>query len=122
MNGRDVGARYDGTFNKGGQGSSYIGDCARKSVGTVAGLNDAEHNNIQNFIKAQMAAFEKGAGWIFWTWKNEAAPEWHFQNLTAAGMIPQPLSSAGKSNSSLDDDVDHQVVLIRVVASSGICG
>lgn len=24
--------------------------------------------------------------------QTESAPEWHFQNLTAAGIIPQPLT------------------------------
>ncbi|KAK4626524.1 Glucan 1,3-beta-glucosidase [Fulvia fulva] len=94
LNGRGIGARYDGTFNKDGQGSSYIGSCDGKFQGTVAGLGEADRNNIASFIRAQIAAYEKADGWIFWTWKNEAAPEWHFKDLAAAGMIPQPFSSA----------------------------
>ena len=90
LNGRGIGARYDGTY----PGSSYIGSCDGKYQGTVAGLGLADHNNIKSFISAQISAFEKAAGWIFWTWKNEVAPEWHFQNLTRAGLIPQPFSSA----------------------------
>lgn len=97
LNGRGVGARYDGTYDNNGQGSSYIGSCDGKYDGTVAGLGEADHNNIKSFIEAQMVGFEKGAGWIFWTWKNENAPEWHFQNLTRAGLVPQPFSSASKS-------------------------
>lgn len=97
LNGRGVGARYDGSYNYNGQGSSYIGSCDAKTTGTVAGLGEADHNNIKTFINAQMAAYEKAAGWIFWTWKNEAAPEWHFKNLTEAGMIPQPLGQYGMS-------------------------
>ncbi|KAF7188425.1 Glucan 1,3-beta-glucosidase [Pseudocercospora fuligena] len=89
LNGRNVGARYDGTFNKNGQGSSYIGNCAGKATGTVAGLSQTDKNNIKGFIGAQIAAYEKAAGWIFWTWKNEAAPEWHFKNLTDAGLVPR---------------------------------
>lgn len=80
-----------------GQGSSSIGSCDGKYSGTVEGLGDADRNNIKSFIEAQMVAFEKAAGWIFWAWKNEAAPEWHFQNLTAAGLVPQPLDSASES-------------------------
>ncbi|KJX98941.1 glucan 1,3-beta-glucosidase A like protein [Zymoseptoria brevis] len=94
LNGRNIGARYDGTFNKDGQGSSYIGNCAGKSVGTVAGLSDADKGNVKSFVSAQISAYEKADGWIFWTWKNEAAPEWHFRNLTRAGLVPQPLSAA----------------------------
>lgn len=74
LNGRGVGARYDGTYNNNGQGSSYIGSCDGKYTGTVAGLGLADHNNIQSFIQAQMTAFEKAAGWIFWTWHTESAP------------------------------------------------
>ena len=98
LNGRGVGARYDGTYNFNGQSSSQIGSCDGKYSGTVSGLGSADRNNIKSFIEAQIVAFEKAAGWIFWTWKNEAAPEWHFQNLTQAGLIPQPLSSASKLN------------------------
>ena len=94
LNGRGIGARYDGTYNVNGQGSSYIGSCDGKYSGTVSGLSLADHNNIQAFINAQISAFEKADGWIFWTWKNEAAPEWHFQDLLRAGMVPQPFSSA----------------------------
>ena len=32
-------------------------------------------------------------GWIFWTWKNEGAPEWHMKDLLAAGIFPQPLTA-----------------------------
>ncbi|CAK4033692.1 glycoside hydrolase family 5 [Lecanosticta acicola] len=95
LNGRGVGARYDGSYNYNGQGSSYIGSCDAKTTGTVAGLGEADHNNIKSFIQAQMAAYEKANGWIFWAWKNEAAPEWHFKNLTEAGMVPQPLGQYG---------------------------
>lgn len=117
LNGRGIGARYDGTFNKDGQGSSYIGSCDGKFQGTVAGLSEADHNNIASFIRAQIAAFEKADGWIFWTWKNEAAPEWHFKDLAAAGMIPQPLSSAGRPFSAfrLNDSLTD-------VSPAGACG
>jgi glucan 1,3-beta-glucosidase len=94
LNGRGVGARYDGSFNKDGQGSYYIGDCAGKSVGTVAGLSADDKSNIAAFIQAQIAAYEKADGWIFWTWKNEGAPEWHFQDLVRTGLVPQPFESA----------------------------
>ncbi|KAH9886857.1 glucan 1,3-beta-glucosidase precursor [Xylariomycetidae sp. FL2044] len=93
LNGRGVGARYDGTFNYNGETSSYIGSCDGKSSTTVAELSEAERTNISNFINAQMTAYEKAAGWIFWTWKTENAPEWNFRDLANAGVIPQPLSS-----------------------------
>jgi len=96
LNGRGVGARYDGSYNYNGGTSSYIGSCDGKTTGTVAGLSQTDKDNINRFITAQVAAYEKAAGWIFWTWKNEAAPEWHFKNLTEAGVMPN-LSNAASS-------------------------
>jgi len=94
LNGRGIGARYDGTYNVDGTGSSYIGSCDGKYSGSVSNLSSADYWNIKNFISAQINAFEKADGWIFWCWKNEAAPEWHFQDLARGGLVPQPLSSA----------------------------
>lgn len=89
LNGRGVGARYDGSY----AGSTAIGSCDGKYSGTVAALSAADKSNIGHFIEAQLDAFEEAAGWIFWTWKNEAAPEWHMQDLLAAGIFPQPLTA-----------------------------
>lgn len=69
LNGRGVGARYDGTYNYNGQSSSYIGSCDGKYSGTVAGLDATYRENIGKFIEAQLDGYEKAAGWIFWTWK-----------------------------------------------------
>ncbi|KAI1636144.1 putative Exo-beta-1,3-glucanase [Biscogniauxia mediterranea] len=88
LNGRGVGARYDGTYNWDSQGSSYIGSCAGKVSGTVNKLSQADRDNIKNFINAQIVAYEKAAGWIFWAWKTESAPEWSFRDLFNAGIIP----------------------------------
>ncbi len=89
LNGLGQGARYDGTF----PGSSYVGDCAGKYTGTVAEMSQVDQTNLAYFVEAQLDAYEQHTGWIFWAWKTESAPEWHFQNLTAAGLIPQPLTS-----------------------------
>jgi len=89
LNGKNKGARYDGTF----EGSSKVGDCTGKSTGSVAGLSNDDKNNIGRFIEAQLDAFEKASGWIFWTWKTEGAPEWDMQDLLANGIFPQPLDS-----------------------------
>lgn len=88
LNGKDKGARYDGTFD----GSSKVGECTGKSTGTVAGLSSTDKTNIRKFIEAQLDGYEKASGWIFWTWKNEAAPEWHMQDLLSNGLFPQPLT------------------------------
>ncbi len=89
LNGLGKGARYDGTF----PGSSKVGSCDGKYTGTVAGLSQDDRDNISHFIDAQLDAYEQHTGWIFWTWKTESAPEWHMQDLLAAGLFPQPLTS-----------------------------
>lgn len=64
LNGYGKGARYNGTFTGYG-GSSYVGSCAGKDVGTVAGLSPTDKTNIAKFIEAQLDAYEKHSGWIF---------------------------------------------------------
>ena len=68
LNGRGTGARFDGTYHGYG-GSSYVGSCDRKDKGSIADLHDDEKAKIKTFIKAQMNAYEKTAGWIYWTCK-----------------------------------------------------
>ena len=58
LNGRYKGARYDGTF----PGSSKVGSCDGKYVGTVAGLSGDDKKNIGQFIEAQMDAYEEHTG------------------------------------------------------------
>jgi len=88
LNGKDKGARYDGTF-----GGSKVGDCTGKSTGTVEGLSEADKYNVGRFIEAQLDAYEKATGWIFWTWKTEGAPEWDMKALLEGGIFPQPLTA-----------------------------
>lgn len=89
LNGKEKGARYDGTLN----GGPKYGECTGKYTGSVAALSGADKNNIGRFIEAQLDAYEKAAGWIFWTWKTEGAPEWDMKDLLANGLFPQPLTS-----------------------------
>ncbi|KAJ5740471.1 hypothetical protein N7493_000343 [Penicillium malachiteum] len=89
LNGKGIGARYDGSYT----GSSALGSCDGKSVGTVDGLSDSDRSNLRQFIEAQLDAFEKGAGWLYWTWKTEGAPEWDMQAQIAGGVFPNPVTS-----------------------------
>lgn len=93
LNGRGVGARYDGSYDYNGQTSYYIGSCDGKSNGTVEALSSADKSNIGHFVEAQMDAFEEAAGWIFWTWKTEGAPEWDMQALLQNGIFPNPVTN-----------------------------
>lgn len=89
LNGKGIGARYDGTY----PGSSAIGSCAGNSVGSVAALSSAERTSLRRFIEAQLDAYEKGSGWLYWTWKTEGAPEWDMQEQLAGGVFPNPVTS-----------------------------
>lgn len=91
LNGLGKGARYDGTLPSSSSGN--YGSCEKKYEGTVDDMLQVDKTNLQYFVEAQLDAYEAHTGWIFWTWKTESAPEWHFQNLTRAGLIPQPLTS-----------------------------
>lgn len=90
LNGKGIGARYDGTY---GSGGGKIGSCAGKRQGTVAGLPAEDKAHIRRFIEAQLDVFEKANGWLFWTWKTEGAPEWDMQQLLAENVFPNPLTS-----------------------------
>ncbi|KAJ5748804.1 uncharacterized protein N7511_010500 [Penicillium nucicola] len=89
LNGKGVGARYDGTY----PGSQAVGSCDGKSVGSIDTLTDDERNNIRRFIEGQLDAYEHGTGWLYWTWKTEGAPEWDMQKQIAGGIFPNPVTS-----------------------------
>ncbi|CAI7598826.1 unnamed protein product [Penicillium glandicola] len=89
LNGKGIGARYDGTFTD----SKFIGSCAGKSTGSVDGLSEEDRTNLRRFIEGQLDAYEKGTGWLYWTWKTEGAPEWDMQQQIAAGVFPNPVTS-----------------------------
>ncbi|KAJ5894101.1 hypothetical protein N7495_005792 [Penicillium taxi] len=88
LNGKGIGSRYDGSY----PGSSALGSCEGKSVGSVDGLSQDDRNNIRQFIEAQLDAFEKGSGWLYWTWKTEGAPEWDMKAQLASGVFPNPVT------------------------------
>jgi aryl-phospho-beta-D-glucosidase BglC (GH1 family) len=79
-------------------------------------LSSESKQNIRNFIQAQMVGYEKADGWIFWTWKTESAPEWDFQALSAAGVIPN-LANLGKSSLLL-----HLISVTDGYLDASICG
>ncbi|KAJ6006972.1 hypothetical protein N7522_005323 [Penicillium canescens] len=89
LNGKGLGARYDGTF----QNSQALGSCTDKSEGSVDSLSEGDRSKARRFIEGQLNAYENGAGWLYWTWKTEGAPEWDMQQQLAAGVFPNPVTS-----------------------------
>ncbi|ODV91252.1 glycoside hydrolase family 5 protein [Tortispora caseinolytica NRRL Y-17796] len=87
LNGVYRGARYDGTYG----GGWWIGDCSDKY--NPAKITGDYYNNMRRFVEAQLDAWEKLDGWIFWAWKTDLCAEWNFQKLLAMGIMPQPLTT-----------------------------
>ena len=97
LNGRGFGARYDGSYQKGEETSTYIGSCEGKVTGSVDTLSPQDKAELTKLASAQIVAYERGAGWFWWCWTTESSPHWDFKALAAAKIIPQPLDSADQA-------------------------
>ncbi|KAG1754937.1 glycoside hydrolase family 5 protein [Suillus paluster] len=84
LNGRGTGARYDGSMS----GSSYVGSCTGKS-GNATSFSSDYKTFMRQYWEAQVISYEKGDGWIQWTWKAENADDWSYQAGLKYGWIPQ---------------------------------
>lgn len=84
LNGRGVGSRYEGTL----PGSTRVGSCAGWT-GNASTFSQSYKDFLRKHWEAQVITFEKGQGWIQWTWKAEQADEWSYQAGLANGWIPQ---------------------------------
>ncbi|GAC73472.1 hypothetical protein PANT_9c00139 [Moesziomyces antarcticus T-34] len=89
LNGRGVGARYDGSF---GQGSYYVGSCADKT-GDGSNFSAAYKASLQRLFETQISVYERASGWVFWTWKTESAADWDYQRGLKGGWITYNLNS-----------------------------
>ncbi|KAH7930932.1 glycoside hydrolase family 5 protein [Leucogyrophana mollusca] len=84
LNGRGVGSRYDGSYS----GSSGVGSCTGKT-GSASSFSSSYKTFLRQFWEAQVITYEKGEGWIQWTWKVEDADDWSYQAGLKNGWIPQ---------------------------------
>ncbi|KXN88852.1 Glucan 1,3-beta-glucosidase [Leucoagaricus sp. SymC.cos] len=84
LNGRGVGARFDGSKN----GSSFHGTCVGKT-GNGSLFTPNYRTFLRKFWEAQTITYEKAQGWIQWTWKAENADEWSYQAGLKYGWIPK---------------------------------
>jgi len=84
LNGRGFGARYDGTF----PGSKKVGTCLG-ITGKAATFSDEYKAFLRKTWEAQVITYEKGQGWMQWTWKTEVADEWAYQAGLVNGWIPK---------------------------------
>lgn len=88
LNGRGVGARYDGTY----PGSYYVGNCASKT-GDGSKFSAQYKQQLKQLFETQISVFERGSGWIYWTWKTEQAADWDYQRGLRGGWITYNLNS-----------------------------
>ncbi|KAI0253216.1 exo-1-3-beta-glucanase [Lactifluus subvellereus] len=84
LNGRGIGARYDGSIS---QGAPRYGNCT-----DVTGYGSSFSQDYKGFLRkiweAQVITYEKASGWIQWTWKAEQADEWAYSAGLKYGWIP----------------------------------
>jgi glucan 1,3-beta-glucosidase len=93
LNGRGIGARYDGSYT----GYTKIGSCSGKT-GSGAKFTTAYKSYLQNMFDTQRSVYETGSGWIMWTWKTEQAADWDYQRGLKYGYITSDLSSSGSAS------------------------
>ncbi|KIM39880.1 glycoside hydrolase family 5 protein [Hebeloma cylindrosporum] len=85
LNGRGVGARWDGTWFNSGQ---VHGNCS-DFTGSYSSWTAQYRENLRKYWEVQVEVGEAVQGWVFWTWKAENADEWSYQKGLEGGWIPQ---------------------------------
>lgn len=97
LNNVGVGNRWMGTYNSGDPLTQVLApDCPTQSTDCECSDANADASQysstykqfLQMFAEAQMASFEKGWGWFYWTWVTEDATQWSYQDGLAAGILP----------------------------------
>ncbi|KAJ9476918.1 Glucan 1,3-beta-glucosidase I/II [Pseudozyma hubeiensis] len=88
LNGRGVGARYDGSY----PGSYYIGSCSDKT-GDGSAFSSSYKDYLRRMFETQVSVYERASGWVFWTWKTESAADWDYQRGLRGGWITYNLNS-----------------------------
>ncbi|PIL35559.1 hypothetical protein GSI_02287 [Ganoderma sinense ZZ0214-1] len=85
LNGRGVGARWDGTYQS---NQPTLGSCDGYT-GNMSTFSDDYKTFLRRYFESQVAIGEAVQGWIFWTWKAENADDWSYQKGLEGGWIPQ---------------------------------
>ncbi|KAF8481712.1 exo-beta-1,3-glucanase [Russula ochroleuca] len=85
LNGRGVGARYDGSISP---GAPVYGSCIGQT-GSGSTFSSDFKTFLRQMWEAQVITYEQASGWIQWTWKTEQADEWSYFAGLQYGWIPQ---------------------------------
>ncbi|KAI5122292.1 hypothetical protein M0805_002371 [Coniferiporia weirii] len=87
LNGRGVGARWDGTYFPTSD-TPVLGSCAGLT-GSSANFSSDYKTFLRQYWEVQADIGESVQGWIWWAWKAENADEWSYQKGIEGGWIPQ---------------------------------
>ncbi|KAL1970318.1 hypothetical protein VTN77DRAFT_5478 [Rasamsonia byssochlamydoides] len=84
--------------DRGGNWPTIVGEFSLSPPDDVQWTAEWDPGTNQDFYKkwfaAQVMAYEKQQGWIFWTWKSQLGDyRWSYQDAVAAGVIPTDLDS-----------------------------
>lgn len=84
LNGRGIGARWDGTY----AGDAPLGSC-QGMTGSYTTFSEPYKASMRKYWEAQVTVAERVNGWVYWTWKAEDADDWSYQKGVEAGYIPR---------------------------------
>ncbi|KAJ7637744.1 glycoside hydrolase family 5 protein [Mycena polygramma] len=85
LNGRGVGARWDGTWYT---PNTPLGSCAGWT-GSYSNFSSDYKTFLRKYWEVQVTMGENVQGWIYWTWKAENSDDWSYQKGLEGGWIPQ---------------------------------
>ncbi|KAJ7931496.1 glycoside hydrolase family 5 protein [Mycena leptocephala] len=86
LNGRGVGARWDGTWY---QPNTPLGSCAGWT-GSYANFSSDYKTFLRKYWEVQVMMGENVQGWIYWA---ENSDEWSYQKGLEGGWIPQDVTN-----------------------------
>ncbi|KAL9604638.1 MAG: hypothetical protein Q9219_000358 [cf. Caloplaca sp. 3 TL-2023] len=98
LNNVNTGSRWEGTLPTGDPTTSVTtpdcppnsGTCSCDKANADPGSYSDEYKKwLMMYAEAQMASFEAGWGWFYWTWVTESAPQWSWKAGLAAGILPK---------------------------------
>ena len=84
--------------HRGGSTPTIVSEWSLSVPDDVQDTADWDPSTNQEFyakwFAAQVIAYEKHHGWLFWSWKAELGDyRWSYQDAVAAGVIPKDLDS-----------------------------
>ncbi|KAJ7707731.1 glycoside hydrolase family 5 protein [Mycena rosella] len=89
LNGRGVGARWDGTYFG---PTTPLGSCAGWT-GSSSNFSSDYKTFLRQYWEVQVTMGENVQGWVYWTWKAENSDDWSYQKGLEGGWIPQDPTS-----------------------------